>query len=144
MTLFIFQKRLKNKNMGVSDGPKGPIDLTNEDHRRWVRQLFCNEYNKRELYEKVREYIDCDLLFDRPTKKTAARLFIWWAATKSPQIHMNDMFWFRRYMHFAEYEMWTEADGYGDGIKYAKELAKLMKLPVSTKKSDKKNKRNCD
>jgi hypothetical protein len=136
--------------MGISHGPKGPMNMTDKNHRAWVKQVLHSNKKGRALHYEVGKYLDCDVLFDHPDKKHAARLFIWWSATSSPQIDMNDMLWFKPYMRFAQYNYWTSKDAYGKGAAYAKDLAKLMNLRVhesvrdaqpKTRMSIKKNRR---
>lgn len=114
--------------MGIQDGYKGRINMTNENHRAWVKQVFACKWKHRALYYEVCKHLDCDVLFDHPDKKHLARLLLWWAAIS--QIDMNDMLWMKPYMRYAKYNAWIPAEGYSQGIPYAKELAKRMNLRV--------------
>ena len=113
--------------MGVADGNKGPLDLRNPSHQRWVvKTLTTKGLKGKALFKKMSEYIECDALFDHPDKMHAARLIIWWAACDKPQIPMQDMKWFKPCMRYAKVMKWDKKEAYGDARVYGRVMTVNM------------------
>ena len=106
--------------MGTSAGRKGMYDFTKRAHRKHALRMFATKHlTGKRLFEGMCKYVNDDSLFDKPTKKNAARLVIWLAWID--QMKVSNMAWFKPCMHYAKFHDWDpKKDCYGDAAAYGR------------------------
>lgn len=103
-------------------GITGDLDLRDPEIQRWVvKTLTRPRLTGPALFREFHRHVNCDVLFDHPDKRHAARLVLWLAALD--KVPMNSMKWFKRCIKYAKVHQWdAEKDAYGAAASYGRVL----------------------
>jgi len=107
--------------MGISRGRYGFYQFaTNTKHRKHaLKTLATKRLTGKRLNKEISKYVNDDVLSDKPTKKNAARLFLWLSWYE--KIDPADMAWVEPFMHYAKVHDWdVDKDAYGDAAAYGR------------------------
>ena len=117
-------------------GCQGDLNLRNPAHQRFVIDTLRSGLTGKDLFWRMAQKMECDILHDNPDLMHAARLIIWLAC--NDKMTFQDMRWFKPCLELAKVVDWDfYADCYGGAAAYGRCLAAAL-MPAATKLAAKK------
>jgi outer membrane biosynthesis protein TonB len=117
-------------------GCQGDLNLRNPAHQRFVIDTLRSGLTGKDLFWRMAQKMECDILHDNPDLMHAARLIIWLAW--NDKMTFQDMRWFKPCLELAKVVDWDYyAECYGGASAYGRCLAAAL-MPAATKSAAKK------